>query len=70
MMTYHGLWKSKLTSISRIITLLPFVYKKFFPLGSPFKIVGFPLTVCGEVANMCPVNINEAHSNEVSNHAE
>ena len=54
----------KLTSISRIITLLPFVYKKFFPLGSPFKGVGFPLTVLGEEANTCPVNMNKAHSND------
>lgn len=51
----------KLTSISRIITLLPFVYKKFFPVGSPFKGVGLPLTVLGEVANICPVNIKKAH---------
>ena len=45
--------------MSRIITLLPFVYKKLFPLGSPFKSVGAPLTVLGKVENMRPENIKK-----------
>ena len=43
--------------MSRINTLLPFVYKKFFPLGSPFSRVGAPLTVFGKEANICPGEI-------------
>ena len=43
--------------MSRINTLLPFVYKKFFPLGSPFSRVGAPLTVFGKEANTCPGEI-------------
>lgn len=53
--------RRRLTSISRIITLLPFVYKKFFPFGSPFKTVGTPLTVFGKVENMRPENIKKAY---------
>lgn len=52
----HGKY-TQLTSMSRINTLLPFVYKKFFPLGSPFSRVGAPLTVFGKEANICPAEI-------------
>lgn len=45
--------------MSRIITLVPFVYRKFFPLGSPFRTVGAPLTVLGKHENIAPGNINE-----------
>lgn len=48
---------TQLTSMLRINTLLPFVYKKFFPLGSPFSRVGAPLTVFGKEANICPGEI-------------
>lgn len=39
-----------LTSILRIMTELPFVYKKFFPLGSPPRTIGWPRVVRGRVA--------------------
>ena len=45
-----------LTSIFLIITLLPLVYKKFFPLGSPPNTRGCPLCVLGNVANIYSVN--------------
>lgn len=38
-----------LTSIFLIMTEFPFVYKKFFPLGSPPNTKGWPLCVRGNV---------------------
>lgn len=38
------------TSISRIITLFPFVYSMFFPLGSPLRTSALPLVVLGKLA--------------------
>lgn len=37
------------------MTLLPLVYKKFFPLGSPPNTRGCPLCVLGSAANMYSV---------------
>lgn len=34
------------------MTLLPLVYRKFFPLGSPPKTIGWPLCVRGSVEYM------------------
>ena len=53
--------RTQLTSMSRIITLVPFVYKKFFPLGSPFRTVGAPLTVRGKEENIAPGNTNKSN---------
>lgn len=39
-----------------MITLLPLVYKKFFPLGSPPNTRGCPLWVLGNAANIYSVN--------------
>lgn len=48
--------KKTLTSIFLMITLLPLVYKKFFPLGSPPNTRGCPLWVLGNAANIYSVN--------------
>lgn len=40
-----------------MITLLPLVYKKFFPLGSHPNTRGCPLCVLGNVANIYSANI-------------
>lgn len=37
-----------------MIILFPFVYKKFFPLGSPPSTRGIPLWVRGSVAKVVP----------------
>lgn len=36
-----------------IMTEFPFVYKKFFPFGSPPNTKGCPLCVLGNVAKIC-----------------
>ena len=53
----------ELTAMSRIMTLVPFVYRKFFPLGSPFNTVGAPLTVLGKGENIAPENRKRVKSN-------
>lgn len=40
------------TAISRMMTLLPFVYRKFLPFGSPPITIDAPLVVLGRVANV------------------
>ena len=50
MMTYPVF--DKLTSMFRMITLVPFVYKKFLPFGSPPSTIGIPRVVRGNVAKV------------------
>jgi len=40
------------TAMSRMMTLLPFVYRKFLPFGSPPRTMDTPLAVLGRVANV------------------
>lgn len=53
--TILGTIVRSLTSIFLIMTLLPLVYKKFFPLGSPPSTSGVPRWVRGSVANIYSV---------------
>ena len=41
-----------LTVMSRMQTLLPLQYRKFFPFGSPFMTRGFPRSVLGNEAKV------------------
>lgn len=50
--------RNLLTSIFLMMTLLPLVYKKFFPFGSPPSTRGCPLCVLGNAANIYSVIYN------------
>lgn len=43
-------------SISRMITELPLVYRKFFPFGSPPRTSGVPRCVLGRAAKVYSAN--------------
>lgn len=47
-----------------MITLLPLVYKKFFPLGSPPNTRGCPLCVLGNVASIYSAVFESKNNNE------
>ena len=51
---------AQLTSMLRIMTLFPWVYKKFFPLGSPPRTRGCPRWVLGNVANKASIQQNKS----------
>ena len=41
---------------------MPFVYRKFFPLGSPLRTVGLPLVVLGKEENIAPKIIKKMYN--------